>query len=287
MRFDIVHHGGGSVPRLGNKRTLLTVHDVQWTEYPHYVSTVKLKYLRNIVPSSLQRATRIAVPSWFVSTTLIKFFAVPQEKIGVVRHGLESTIDNDATSESELRERFGLGTGPVVVYPAITHPHKNHLFLLKLLASGGGAWADPELRVVFAGSAGSSDEEVRHTIKDLGLSDRVVMAGRVSHADRNGLLALSDAMVFPSEYEGFGAPVIEAMRFGTPVLCSDRGSIPEVAGDAALVRELTVEAWSHALTEVRNLRITLVGAGAERAERFTARLSAEDLVHQYDTVMAT
>ena len=286
MRFDIVHHGGGSVPRLGNKRTLLTVHDVQWTEYPQYVSPVKLRYLRNVVPSSLQRAKRIAVPSWFVSTTLTTFFSTSPEKIGVVRHGLESTLDSIATPEAELRRSLNLGSGPVLVYPAITHPHKNHSFLLDVLHEGNGAWADASLRLVFAGSAGSVDVEVRETVRRLGLADRVVMPGRVSHADRNGLLAMADAMVFPSEYEGFGAPLIEAMHFGTPIICSDRGSIPEIVGEAGIVLSLTTNAWAHALDDVRRNRTTLIAAGAARAERFSARLSAEDLVHQYGVVMS-
>lgn len=284
-RFDIVHHGGGSIPRIGNKRTLLTVHDVQWTEYPQYVSPVKLRYLRNMVPSSLQRATRIAVPSWFVSSTLTTFFATSPEKIGVVRHGLESSIDSSATPEMELRRSLNLGSGPVVVYPAITHPHKNHSFLLDVLNEGHGAWGEESLRIVFAGSAGSVDADVRAKIGGLGLTHRVVMPGRVSHADRNGLLAMADAMVFPSEYEGFGAPLIEAMHFGTPIICSDRGSIPEVVGDAGIVLPLTTHAWASALDDVRRDRTKLLAAGTARAERFTARLSAEDLVHQYDTVM--
>jgi glycosyltransferase involved in cell wall biosynthesis len=286
LRFDIVHHGGGSIPRIGNKRTLLTVHDVQWTQYPHYVSPVKLRYLRNVVPSSLQRATRIAVPSWFVSTTLTTFFSTSPEKIGVVRHGLESTLDASATPETELRRSLKIGSGPVLVYPAITHPHKNHSFLLDVLAEGNGAWADPSLRMVFAGSAGSADAEVREKVSRLGLTDRVIMPGRVSHADRNGLLAMADAMVFPSEYEGFGAPLIEAMHFGTPIICSDRGSIPEVVGEAGIMLPLTTNAWAHALDDVRRDRATLIAAGAARAERFTARLSAEDLVHQYGVVMS-
>lgn len=287
LRFDIIHHGGGSIPRIGNKRTLLTVHDVQWTQYPHYVSPVKLRYLRNVVPSSLQRATRIAVPSWFVSTTLTTFFSTSPEKIGVVRHGLESTLDASATPETELRRSLKIGSGPVLVYPAITHPHKNHSFLLDVLAEGNGAWADPSLRMVFAGSAGSADAEVREKVSRLGLTDRVIMPGRVSHADRNGLLAMADAMVFPSEYEGFGAPLIEAMHFGTPIICSDRGSIPEVVGEAGIMLPLTTNAWAHALDDVRRDRATLIAAGAARAERFTARLSAEDLVHQYGVVMST
>lgn len=285
--FHVVHHGGGSIPRVGNGRTLLTIHDVQWIDYPKYVAQLKLRYLRSMVPSSIRRAIRIAVPSHFVADTLVRAFGVNPDKVGVVRHGLETTFDGETTSEESLRSSLGLGAGPVLVYPAITHPHKNHEFLLRLMAEGVGAWGDPSLRLVFAGSAGSSDHVVRARVSALGLSERVVMPGRVSYADRNGLLALADAMVFPSEYEGFGAPVIEAMRFGTPVICSDRASLPEVAGDAGLVRPLTEPDWVRALDEVRIRRDKLIAAGHSRALQFTAEISASELVEQYNMVLAS
>lgn len=284
---DIVHHGGGTVPRVGNPATLLTIHDVQWTDYPDYVSAVKLRYLRAMVPASLARTRRVAVPSEFVKGTLVREFGVDPGRIGVVRHGLESSIDRLVTPADEIRAKFGLGDGPVLFFPANTHPHKNHTFLFDLMATcdSGHTWADTELRLVCAGSPGRADDEVREAVRRLGLSHRVVMPGRVSDADRNGLLAVSEAMVFPSEYEGFGAPVIEAMRFGVPVICSDRASLPEVVGDAAVVRPLQNSSWRDVLEVVRADRDSLVSAGRTRAAQFTAEKSAEDLIVQYESVM--
>jgi len=282
--FDIVHHGGGTVPRTGNPRTLLTIHDVQWVDYPDYVRALKLRYLRYMVPKSLHRATRIAVPTPFVAGTLTDHFGVDAAKIGVVRHGLEPHMDAP-TPEAELRVKYSLGSGPVVVFPAITHPHKNHRFLLDLMVNGGPSWADRSLRVVFAGSEGNAERAVRGAVSALGLSDRVVMPGRVSGADRNGLLAFADALVFPSQYEGFGAPLIEAMRMGAPVIASDCASIPGVVGDAGIIRPLTVDAWSGALDEARARRSELQALGRERATVYTAVHSAEDLVREYEKVM--
>ena len=279
--FALVHHGGGTLPRRGNKNTLLTIHDIQWIDYPHYVSPVKLRYLQCVVPSSVRRATRIAVPSRFVADSLTKSFGTTSKKIGVVRHGLESDLSSAATDEATLRAKFSLGDGPVLVFPAITHPHKNHLFLLQLLASAGGAWADPALRLIFAGSEGAHHPQVLAFIAEHNLSSRVVMPGRVSNEDRNGLLKMADAMVFPSEYEGFGAPVIEAMRLGAPIISSDRASLPGVIGDAGLVLPLTTDAWVNALDVVRARREELIALGHSRSQLFTASLSATDLVEQY------
>lgn len=283
---DIVHHGGGTVPRTGNPRTLLTIHDVQWVKYPHYVRPTKLRYLKISVPSSIRRASRVAVPSRFVSSTLIDIFATAEEKIGVVRHGLESAFDTTTTPEADVRRKFGLGDGPVLVFPAITHPHKNHMFLLELLRRGEGEWGSEDLRIVFAGSAGLAESSVVGAISSMGLGAKVVMPGRVSNSDRNGLLAIADAMVFPSQYEGFGAPVIEAMRLGTPVITSDRGSLPEVVADAGLVCPLDHVSWVRALDTVRMRRDELVLAGKSRAESFTAALSARDLVAQYESILS-
>lgn len=278
--YDLVHHGGGTVPRIGNARTILTIHDIQWTAYPHYVHPIKLKYLQRVVPSSARRAHRIVVPSRFVSQTLTKEFGTPTSRIGVVRHGVEN-LALEATSENELRAKFSLGTGPVLVFPAITHPHKNHQFLLKMMSQGNDLWIDEQLRVVFAGSAGSHDDVVKSMVSDLGLHNRVVMPGRVSSADRNGLLRMADAMVFPSEYEGFGAPLIEAMQMNAPILASDCGSIPEVVGGAGVVASLSINEWNTALRRIRSERDILVAAGRQRAANFTVALSAEDLVREY------
>lgn len=284
-RFDLVHHGGGTLPRRGNKKTLLTIHDIQWVDYPHYVSPVKLRYLRRVVPSSVQRSTRVAVPSRFVADSLTQAFGTSASKIGVVRHGLESDLSSVATDEATVRAKFNLGQGPVLVFPAITHPHKNHLFLLELMATAGGAWADPTLRVVFAGSEGSHHSHVLAYIAEHHLSSRVVLPGRVSNEDRNGLLKMADAMVFPSEYEGFGAPVIEAMRMGAPIISSDRASLPGVIGDAGIVLPLTIDAWSTALDVVRTRRAELVALGQSRSQLFTAALSATDVAEQYRIAM--
>jgi len=193
--FSLVHHGGGTLPRRGNANTLLTIHDIQWIDYPHYVSPVKLRYLRRIVPSSVRRASRVAVPSRFVADSLTKAFGTSSKKIGVVRHGLESDLSTTASDESVLRAKFSLGNGPVLVFPAITHPHKNHVFLLQLLVNGGAAWQDPSLRVVFAGSEGSHHAQVLSFIAEHDLSSRVVLPGRVSNEDRCGWGLRSSAVI--------------------------------------------------------------------------------------------
>jgi alpha-1,3-rhamnosyl/mannosyltransferase len=97
---------------------------------------------------------------------------------------------------------------------------------------------------------------------------------------------LAEALVFPSKYEGFGAPVLEAMALGTPVVSSDCASLPEVVGDGGLVLPLTSEAWAGALDDIRAQRSTLVHNGLRRAEEFTSAKSAQDLVIAYEKTLA-
>lgn len=279
---DVVHHGGGTVPTGGGGPVVLTVHDLQYRTYPRYFSLVKRAYLGLSVPRSVRRAAVIAVPSAYVRGTVVASFAVPPERVVVVPHGMEPDLGVDATPEPVLRHRFGLGDGPVIVYPAVTHPHKNHRFLLRLMAEH---WTDPDLRLVLIGARGAAEPDLWTEIARLGLGDRVVRPGRVERADRDGLLKMAHALVFPSEYEGFGAPVAEAMHLGTPVICSTAASLPEVVGDAGLVLPLESRAWADALATVEARRSELVGAGRARATRYTALRSAEALLGAYRLAM--
>jgi glycosyltransferase involved in cell wall biosynthesis len=139
---------------------------------------------------------------------------------------------------------------------------------------------------VFLGGRGAADAEVERRIVELGLEHRVVRPGRVPDADRDALLMMADALVFPSIYEGFGAPVIEAMALGTPVICGDHPALREVVADAAVVVPNDVDAWGAALATARRTRLELIAAGLERVSRFDLAASATALVAAYERTAA-
>lgn len=281
-KFDAIHHGGGTMPRFGLPNTILTMHDVQYLSFPENFSRIRLAYLRKVVPSSLNQAKVITTPSSYVRDRLISQFNLPVEKVRVVRHGVDSAIGRDSTNEAELRQRFRLESKKVIFLPAITHPHKNHKFLLQLMKLH---WTDKDLVLVCAGGKGRAEEEFMREIRRLNLDDRVMRMGRVSDSDRDGLMKLSLALVFPSLYEGFGAPVIEAMIVGTPVIASNCASLPEVIGDAGLVLPLELDAWSGALQIVQTQREKFVAAGKLRATQYSIRNSGNDLIEAYSAVV--
>ena len=191
-------------------------------------------------------------------------------------------MQRTAPPPDEVRRRYGLGSGRVLVYPAITHPHKNHRFLLELMARH---WTDPDLRLVLLGGRGGAEDEVAADIARWGLGSRVIRPGRVPDADRDGLVAAADALVFPSEYEGFGAPVVEAMALGTPVICSDQRALAEVVGDAGLVLPLDLDAWGDALDVLAERRATMTTSGLRRAADFSIERSGAALADAYATAL--
>lgn len=270
---DLRHHGGGAAPLGAVRPYVLTIHDLQYRTFPRYFSRTKRAYLAAMTGRSVRMARMVAVPSQFVRESVVDAYGVAPTKVRVVPHGFEPDLLNDITAEDTLRQRYSLGDGPVLVYPAVTHPHKNHRFLIDLLKT---RWTDPDLRLVFTGASGAAERSLAAAT-----DQRIRRVGRVSAADRNGLLKMAEAMVFPSQYEGFGAPLIEAMALGCPVIASDSTCIPTVVADAGLVLPLSIDAWAGALDHVRQNRAALVAAGLRRAEAFTAKVSGAALAGVY------
>jgi alpha-1,3-rhamnosyl/mannosyltransferase len=278
----LVHHGGGTVPLVGPRPILLTVHDLQYRELPELFSATRLRYLRSMLPRSVARADVIATPTEFVRGTVIAAFGIDPDRIVVVPHGVPESPRPSDEAIASTRRRYGLDDAPYAVYPAITHPHKDHRVLLEALARPS---VDPALRLVLLGGPGAAEQQVAAAIGALGLSSRVVRPGRVPDADRDALVAGAVALAFPSRYEGFGAPLIEAMALGTPVVCRDHPALREVAGDAAIVVGGDPDGWAEALSCVEQRRAGLVAAGHRRvAARFTQRASGLALAAAYRQV---
>lgn len=270
---DLVHHGGGTAPLGAHRPYVLTIHDLQFRTYPQYFSRLKRAYLGTVIPRSAHRATVITVPSEYVRDSVVRAYGVEAARVVVVPHGIEPALADDVTPADELRDRYALGDGPIIVYPAVTHPHKAHSFLLRMMEDH---WTDPDLRLVLTGGQGTAESVVTACT-----DPRVLRVGRVSAADRNGLLAMAHAMVFPSRYEGFGAPLIEAMTLGAPVICSDATCMPGIVDNAGIVRPLEPAAWADVLDEVGQRRNELVAAGHRRARDFTSAVSGAALASAY------
>lgn len=281
-RAALVHHGGGTLPVRRRSPTVLTVHDLQYRRFPEYFSAARRNYLHAMMPRSARGATLVTVPTAYVKKTVVDAYGVDPERVVIVPHGVDDSLNRDCTPESELRARFSLGDGPIVVYPAVTHPHKGHLFLIDV---ADRHWSHLGVRLVLMGGAGAADAEVRRRLADPRVARAATHVGRVSDADRNGLLRLAQALAFPSEYEGFGAPVIEAMQLGTPVVTSDDACLPEVVGDAGLVLARQEDLWAGLPDLVRARRTELVQRGIEHVKKYSIEASGAALAAAYRMVL--
>jgi len=236
--------------------------------------TVMRRVLRMAAP--FKRTAYVALGCVVVTTSAT--LAAPI----LVRHGIDEQLGKLATSEQELRQRLRLENKQVLFLPAVTHPHKNHKFLLQLMKTH---WVDKNLVLVCAGGKGRGEIDFMREVRRLNLDDRVIRLDRVADNDRDGLLKLAKALVFPSLYEGFGAPIIEAMQLETPVISSDCAALPEIVGDAGIVLPLDLNLWASALDTVMARRDSLIAAGRIRATHFSVSNSGKDLAQIYRTAI--
>lgn len=278
-RVDVVHHAGGTAPPV-TPPIVLTIHDLQYRAFPQFFHPVKRGFLNASVPRAVHRAAVVTVPSEFVRADVHEVFGLSLDRIVVVPHMLPERAE--PTASIDVRARYRLGER-FVVYPAVTWPHKNHSVLVEAVALLDEAHAD--IAVVLLGAPGPGDRAVDDLVARRGLAGRVRRLGRVPDADRDSLYTAALALTFPSRYEGFGAPVIEAMAAGCPVVASATTSLPEVVGDAGvLVDPDDAAAWAGAIAALADdpaHRARLVAAGRARVGQFKSMRSAELLVGAY------
>jgi glycosyltransferase involved in cell wall biosynthesis len=285
--IDLLHSPANLAPAWGRFRRILTVHDLIHRTFPEAHAGVRARVLGVIMPLGIRRSHRLIADSCATHDDLVRLLSEPAGKIDVVPLGLSQPHPERALPEPELRQRHRLGERSVVLSLSAKRPHKNLIRLLDALAS-----IPPERRpaLVIPGYRTWHERELEDHVRTLELEEDVRILGWVDEGEIEALYAAASCFVFPSLYEGFGLPVLEAMQRGVPVACSNRSSLPEVAGDAALMfdpeqpREIAaaIERMLSDGDEADRLR----RAGLDRARRFTwdetARLTAES----YDRALA-
>ncbi|MEO5842697.1 MAG: glycosyltransferase family 1 protein [Acidimicrobiales bacterium] len=272
---DAMHHLGGRVPALGSLPSAVTVHDLQPLHFPAGFSAIKRQFLAFSLPRSVRKAQLVVSVSEWVRRSIIETLHVPEDRTAVISTPCEPIERADLVTDARVSalpvalRRIVEADEPFFVYPAITYTHKNHRTLIEGFAPV--ARAHPNVRLLLTGRAGPRESEIVHLVERLGLRDRVVRTGRIERGQLDTLLAMARALVFPSTYEGFGLPVIEALRVGCPPIVADATALPEAVGGAGvLVEPLSVAAWSDALETALSWdgprRGQLVAAGARRLE---------------------
>lgn len=287
---DLLHHAGGVIapgPAVARIPAALTIHDLQPLAMPENFSSVKRRWLATMLPRSARRAAMVFTPSEPASASVVERLGVPPERVRTVPHGIEPPTAVPPEQIAAVRERYRLGD-QVVLYPAITYPHKDHVTLVQ--AFGRLARARPDLTLVLPGGAGPSEADVTAAIRASGAGEQVRRTGRIPWPDLAALYACATVVAVPSRFEGFGAPALEAMAAGVPVVVADATALPWVVGDAGLTfRPGDVGQLASELARVLDqpaAHDTLVAAGRVQAQRFTWDRAAHDLAAGYRAAAA-
>jgi glycosyltransferase involved in cell wall biosynthesis len=279
---ELVHSLASTGPLRGRFHKVVTVHDLVYAHFPEAHAGIRDKGMRVLVPWAARRSDRVLVDSQSTRNDLIRLLGVGSERIDVVPLGLGTVQRQTALPEREVRSRFDLGERSVVLSLSAKRPHKNLLALIGALARLP-AEARPVL--VLPGYHTAHERELRERARALDVEGDVRFPAWVSLAELEGLWEIAQAFVFPSLYEGFGLPVLEAMARGVPVACSNTSSLPEVAGDAALLfNPHDVAAIAAALERLLvdpDLAARLRAHGRQRAQLFTWRRTARLTLDAY------
>ncbi len=285
---ELLHSlGTTSPPFTPGVVSVVTILDLIYDVYPETFPPLARAGLRLLVGPGARRSDRVITISESVKGDVVGRLGVPAERIDPVLLGRGLTEPTTPTPEAALRERLALGEDPVVLCVSAALAHKN---LPRLLGAFAAVRDRPALRLVLAGHAGLEQDRLRARAAELGVADRVVFPGWIEQADLEGLYALATVCVYPSLHEGFGMPVLEAMSRGVPLVCSDATSLPEVAGDAAVLVDPTdVEAIAAGLRAVLDdpeLAARLTELGRRRAAEFTWERCAAGVLETYERTWA-
>lgn len=285
---DIFHSPDFTLPPLAKAAGVVTIHDLSFLKLPECADPGLRAYLTERTPPSVARATRVLADSENTRQDIIELLGAPPDKVSVVYGGVEPRFQPvvDQQRLTEVCQRYRLPES-FVLFVGTLEPRKN---LNRLIAGYADLRRQQRIsqRLVLCGSKGWLYEGIFEQIAHMGLREDVVFPGFVRDEDLPALYTLADLFVFPSLYEGFGLPPLEAMACGTPVVASDNSSLPEVLGQAALYCNAEdvnglANAMLEGLTDA-DTRARLITLGLAQARRFTWEEAARQLVKAYEAV---
>ena len=287
-RFDLLHSPDFIPPFHGRYRRVITVHDLTFLHYPQFLTPESRRYYNDQIARACAAADHILADSHATQTDLIDLLRVPADRITVVWLATDARFKPQATQAARVRlDRLGVPQA-YLLFVGTFEPRKNLAGLLSAYGLLRERETDAPL-LVLAGRRGWLFDETLAQADRLGLRQHMIFLDTPADDDLVALYNGATALVLPSHYEGFGLPVLEAMSCGAPVVISDRGSLPEIAGGAALVVDPDD---AHALAEAMScvsrdadLRARLRERGLARAADFSWERCARETLAVYDSVM--
>ncbi len=288
-RSDVFHATDHLLPPLRHSGGVFTIHDLIFRFFPEYHLPLNRWYLSLMLPRFFNRADALIAVSQSTQRDVTRLMQVPQEKIAVIYEGVNPAFRpiDDATQLARVRAKYDLPARYILYFGTI-EPRKNLVTLLDayhfLLSRDDAA---PE--VVVAGRRGWLYQPVFQRVRELGIERRVHFTDWVEARDAPAVMSGASAFVYPSLYEGFGLPPLEAMACGVPVICSNASSLPEVVGEGGILFEpRDVGALAAALTRVLadpGLCAQLRERGLARARKFSWERAARETLAVYQSVV--
>ena len=274
-----------------NIKIVTIIHDISFNFFPQFIKKSDLLFLKTLIPLSIERADLVLGVSEFTRDEIIKFYKTDPKKVDFFHNAVSEDFKNQDVSEEklvEVRKKYGLPE-KFILYLGTLQPRKNIPFLIESYAKIKDKISDTNLVLVGNRQAHNFDIRIDEAIRKHNLEESVVFPGFVDEQDKAAVYKSAHVFAFPSLYEGFGIPILEAFEMKTPVLAADIPSLREVGGDAASFADpKSIDKFSKALYDIsidENLRDGLVARGRERTGHFCWEKTARKLLAAFENVI--
>lgn len=288
---DITHFFNFIVPKGVYGAVVTTIYDVVWLRNPETMDAKNLKRIMQDIKYSIARADKIVTISESTKKDLVELLHIPTEKIVIVPPGVNTAIFQQKYNNNKIQQiknKYNLPT-KYILYMGTLEPRKNIERLVQAFAILKQNSAIQEYKLVLAGKKGWRCEGIFRQIKQCNLEQDVICTGYVDEQDKAVIYQHAELFLFPSLYEGFGMPILEAMAAGVPVVTSNVSSLPEVTGDAAVfVNPLIVEDIAEKMLDLlqhKELRESYIIKGRLQCEKYTWEKSADTLAKMYQNLI--
>jgi glycosyltransferase involved in cell wall biosynthesis len=288
INADLLFSPDGYLPLKHDIKTVNVFHDLNFEHYPHDVPLAERLYYRHFFPKFAHKATRIATVSDYSRQDIVQTYGVPAQKIDVVYNGANPAYQPlERNTKQEIIKKYS-GGKPYFVFVGALHPRKNLINLFKAYDIFRKQHNQP-VNLLIVGARMWWTKSIEHAYKSMIFKEDVIFTGRLSMDELTQVLGAALALTYVSYFEGFGIPIVEAFYANTPVITSNVTSMPEVAGDAAmLINPFSPNSIAEAMLSIAgdpNLRKSLIMKGQHRRKSFSWDLTAERLWQTIEKVL--
>ena len=293
FKFDLFHSLNSELPLYSNIKSIVTFHDLKYIKYPYFLnkfSTVKLKYLKYTMIKGAEKANKIIAVSQNTKKDIIHLLGIEKDKITVIYEasnlGMYSRKNDDITN-SEILEKYSIQK-PYFLYVGEKRPHKNLEGLIKAFAIFKEKYDSRNTSLVLTGKKYSTYHKYITSAESLGVKDSLIFTGFIPEKYLITIYSEAETLLLISFYEGFGIPILEAMECGIPVITSNISSMPEVAGEAALlVDPNNIQEIAEKMNNIissKILRKQLIESGFKRVKLFSWGNTARQTLKVYNEI---